>query len=114
MTQTARYTWWQAGSFWFIWLALFLPAYAAALVAWLLGSMLPYYHETMDLTLVGIAGSSLFMIAGIAVYTVWHYWHHSQRYLTLIALVLVGLVAIPLIASISGSYLFTQAAAFDL
>ena len=113
MKQVAGYSWWQAGAFWFIWLALLLPAYAAALVAWLLGSMLPYYHEFMDIALVAIAGTSLFLIVGIAIYTVWHYWHHSQRYFTLISLVLVALVAIPLMASLSGSYIFAQSAAFE-
>ncbi|MFZ1386896.1 MAG: hypothetical protein WBP46_20185 [Thiolinea sp.] len=110
----APYTWWQAGAFWFAWLALLLPAYGAAIFTWLIGSMLPYYHEPMDIALALIAGSSLLLIIAIAIYTLWHYWQHSQPYISLMSLVLVALVAIPLIASISGGYLFAQSKAFEL
>lgn len=109
MIQLTRYTWWQAGAFWFSWLALLLPAYGAAFAAQLIGSLLPYYNEPVDIALVVIFGITLFSIVAIAIYTVWHYWHQSKRYLVLMSLVLIALVAIPLLASSGAAYLYTQA-----
>ena len=114
MSQIQGYKWWQIVAFWFTWLALLLPAYAAAFATWLIGSLLPDYHDFADIALTAIFGLTLLSIVIIAVYTVWHYWHQSRGYVRLMSWILIGLLAIPLLASSGAAYVYTQAYKLEL
>lgn len=114
MSDRQKYKWWQTGAFWFTWLVLLLTAYGAAFATYFLGSMLPDYHEPLDIALVVIFMLTLFIALSVAVYTGWHYWRHTQAYTYLMSLILGALVVIPLLASSGAAYVMMQMPGFSL
>ncbi len=102
------YAWWQTGSFWFVWLILLLPAYAAAFGTWMLGSLLPGFHEPVDITLTAIFFVTLLLLMAIAVYTGWHFVHKSRHYTRLRGWLLAGVLVIPLVSASGAVFAYVQ------
>jgi len=110
MVKREAYPWWKHGFFWSMWLLLLAPGYCAAFGFWLIGSLLPGYHEVVDITLAIIMLVTLLAIMAVAAYTCWHFVKSTRSYLHLVASLLVGLLGIPLVSSLGAIFSYVQLA----
>lgn len=108
MQRRLTYVWWQHLLFWGVWLLLLGPAYIAAFGAWLIGSMLPGYHDPVDIILTAILASTLLLIMAIAVYTAWHFWYQSRPFSKLIIWLSAGLLGVPLLSTAGALFSYVQ------
>ena len=110
MVEREGYPWWKKSFFWSMWLLLLAPGYCAAFGVWLIGSMLPGYHEAVDITLTIIMFVTLLAIMAIAVYTSWHFIKSTRSYFHLVASLLVGLLGIPMVSALGAIFSYVQLA----
>lgn len=108
MGKHAGYVWWKHLLFWVGWSLLLVPGYCAAFGTWLIGSMLPDYHHTVDIVLTIILAVSLFAIMMVAVYTAWHFFHQSRRYAHLMVWLGTGVFVLPLVSGIGAVLSYAQ------
>ena len=102
------YPWWKRAFFWGAWLLLLAPAYCAAFGAWLIGSMLPDYHDVIDITLAIIMVCTLLLLMSVAVYTSWHFVRATRGYAHLMLSVLTGLLVIPMVSALGAIFSYVQ------
>ncbi|MEZ5538218.1 MAG: hypothetical protein R3F02_21630 [Thiolinea sp.] len=108
MQKRLAYAWWKYPLFWGMWLLLLGPAYIAAFGVWLIGSMLPGYHDPVDIVLTLIFAATLLLIMSIAVYAGWHFVKHSRPFSRLMIWLSAGLLGIPLLSSASALFSYVQ------
>jgi hypothetical protein len=108
MPERLAYAWWKYPLFWVMWLLLLGPAYIAAFGAWLIGSMLPGYHDPVDIVLTLIMAATLLLIMSIAVYTAWHFLQQSRPFSRLLIWLSAGLLGIPLLATAGALFSYVQ------
>ncbi|MGB1256333.1 MAG: hypothetical protein ACPG51_10755 [Thiolinea sp.] len=104
------YPWWKQICFWGVWLLLLAPGYCAAFGAWLIGSMLPGYHDPVDITLTVIMVVTLFSIMLVAVYTSWHFIKASRGFSHLMLSLLLGILVIPVVSALGAIFSYVQLA----
>ena len=110
MVNQKTYSLWKRAFFWGAWLLLLAPAYCAAFGAWLIGSMLPDYHDVVDITLTIIMVCTLLLLMSVAVYTSWHFVRATRGYAHLMLSVLTGLLVIPMVSALGAIFSYVQLA----
>ena len=111
MEKREGYAWWKHVCFWGMWILLLAPGYCAAFGAWLIGSMLPDFHQPVDIVLTLIMIVTLFILMCLAVYTGWHFVKCTRHYSHLLLSLLAGLLGVPMLSALSaiGSYVLLSA-----
>lgn len=77
---------------------MLVPAYFAAAGTWMIGRLLPGYHEPIDIALVVVFFATLLILMMVLVYTGWHYVFATRPMRQLLVLVLVGLLIVPVVS----------------
>ncbi|PID50171.1 MAG: hypothetical protein CR991_02830 [Proteobacteria bacterium] len=90
---------WKNLWFWFFWSLLLLPAYVAAAGTWIIGSLLPAYHDLIDIVLTIVFAATLVILMMLAVYTAWHYSFRTRPDRHLLMLVMVGVLLVPVVSA---------------
>ncbi len=105
------YAGWQRVLFWSAWLLLFVPGYFIWHGFSLIGSLvIAGYHDTIDLVLLLIFGTSLVELLLIGVYTLTRFWHQGYPFKRLLLWLMVGIALIPLAAAVGGAYSYLKLA----
>jgi len=93
---------------------MLVPAYFAAAGTWMIGSLLPGYHDPVDIILTLIFFITLLTLMMLLVYTGWHYVFATRPIRDLLILVLVGLLVVPVVSTGIAMTFYVQMNNIDL
>lgn len=105
--ETRDYAVWQRVLFWMSWsLLLIAGGFVGHGFSTVVSIIVAGYHDTIDLVLLLISGTSLLEILLIGVYTLTRFWHQGYPFKRLLSWLLLGMVGIPLAAVLGSLYAY--------